>query len=95
MRINVRYLPLDCHQDIGDKAGYLAQMLDERGIDAAHVIYVGNDVNDLPAMKLAGMPVAVADSHPAVLQVARLVLSRRGGDGAVRELSDRLLAHLA
>jgi YrbI family 3-deoxy-D-manno-octulosonate 8-phosphate phosphatase len=63
-------------------------------IDPANVAYVGNDVNDLPAMELVGFPVAVADSDPAVLRIARLVLERRGGHGAVREFCDRLLEHL-
>ena len=89
-----RKLGIDCHQSIGDKGAFLRQLLASEGIDPAHVAYVGNDVNDLPAMDIVGFPVAVADADPAVLRVARLVLERRGGHGAVREFCDRLLAHL-
>jgi N-acylneuraminate cytidylyltransferase len=54
------------------------------------VIYVGNDVNDLDCMRLVGCAVAVADAHPRALACADIVLSRRGGHGAVRELCDLL-----
>jgi YrbI family 3-deoxy-D-manno-octulosonate 8-phosphate phosphatase len=81
-------------QGIDDKEAELRRLLAERGTDAAHVVYVGNDVNDLGCLRLVGMPVAVADADPKVLAETRLVLSRSGGHGAVRELSELLLARL-
>jgi N-acylneuraminate cytidylyltransferase len=87
-------LGIPCQYGIADKGAFLRRLLSEEGIDQAHVVYVGNDVNDLPAMSVAGFPVAVADAHPDVVKVARLVLERPGGRGAVRECCDRLLAHL-
>ncbi len=63
-------------------------------MDLKHVVYVGNDVNDLGCMEAAGFAVAVADAHPAALEKADFVLTRPGGDGAVRELCDLLLQHL-
>ena len=53
---------------------------------------MGNDLNDLPVMAAVGWPIAVADAHPEVLRAARLVLSRPGGRGAVREVCDLVLA---
>ena len=50
------------------------------------------NVNDLPAMSKVGLPVAVADAAPQVRKAARWVTSRRGGDAAVREVCDALLA---
>lgn len=87
-------LKLPCHQGIGDKAVYLQNFLGEQGIDAARVAYVGNDVNDLGCMQLVGLPVAVADSHFEILRIARVVLSHRGGEGAVREFCDMMLTRL-
>jgi len=75
-----------------DKAGDLLAWLVAHDLDPARVAYVGNDVNDLPAMSLVGWPVAVADAHPEVRAAARHVLARAGGDGAVRELCDLVLA---
>jgi N-acylneuraminate cytidylyltransferase len=78
-------------QGVLEKAGALRQAVQERGIDLSQVIYVGNDVIDLPCFEIAGWAVAVADAHPAVLRAADYVLSMRGGHGAVRELCDLVL----
>jgi N-acylneuraminate cytidylyltransferase len=88
-------LRLPVEYGVADKAGRLAAVLRERGIDAQRVAYVGNDVNDLGCLRLAGWPVAVADSWPEVIDAARLVLRRPGGHGAVRELCDLLLTGAA
>jgi len=77
---------------VDDKAAALRAWIADRGLDAARVVYVGNDVNDLAAMAVVGWPVAVADARPEVVARARLVLGRPGGDGAVREICDRILA---
>lgn len=78
-------------QGIEDKANKLSELLDERGLNSEDVIYVGNDVNDLPCFPLVGLAVAVADAHPQVLAAADMRLTRAGGHGAVRELCDTLL----
>lgn len=87
-------LGLECRHGISDKAAALADLLDQRGISRDRTIYVGNDVNDLGCLRLVGLPVVVADAHPDVLPAARLVLTRPGGRGAVRELCDLVLSHL-
>jgi YrbI family 3-deoxy-D-manno-octulosonate 8-phosphate phosphatase len=86
-----RKLGLPCRQGVSDKVAALAAILAERRIAPERVVYVGNDVNDLCCMQLVGFSVAVADAHASVLQRADLVLSRRGGRGAVREFCDRML----
>jgi YrbI family 3-deoxy-D-manno-octulosonate 8-phosphate phosphatase len=73
------------------KGQELKRLLEEKGIDPAHVVYVGNDVNDLPCFELAGWSVAVADAYPEVIRAADFVLRRSGGNGAVRELCDLIL----
>ena len=79
-------------QGVDDKAAALRAWAEDAGIPLARIAYLGNDVNDLPALALVGWPAAVADAHPAVRAAARVVLTRRGGDGAVRELADRVLS---
>lgn len=80
------------HQGTDDKAAALRAWADELGLDLARIAYLGNDVNDLPAMRMVGWPVAVANAHPEVIRAARVVLTRPGGAGAVRELSERVLS---
>ena len=77
---------------IDDKESALRDWARENDLSLADIAYLGNDVNDLPAMRIVGWPVAVADAHPLVLEEARVVLRRRGGDGAVRELIERVLS---
>ena len=87
-----RKLNLACLQGLGDnKLAALRSLLEERAVEPDHVVYVGNDVNDLECLKAVGWAVAVADAHPDVLEAADSVLTKEGGRGAVRELCDRLL----
>jgi N-acylneuraminate cytidylyltransferase len=76
---------------LGDKGARLASLLAEQGIDPAHVVYLGNDLNDLPCFSLVGCAVAVADAVPAVLAQADIVLAHGGGRGAVREVCGMIL----
>lgn len=86
-------LGLECYHSLGDdKAAALRRYVREHGIDLDDVLYVGNDVNDLACLRLAGTAVVVADAAAEVVAEAHVVLSRRGGHGALRELSDLLLA---
>ncbi|MFK3678133.1 cytidylyltransferase domain-containing protein [Microbacterium sp. NPDC090218] len=77
---------------IDDKESALRDWAQENDVALADIAYLGNDVNDLPAMRIVGWPVAVANAHPRVIAEARVVLRRRGGDGAVRELIERVLS---
>jgi YrbI family 3-deoxy-D-manno-octulosonate 8-phosphate phosphatase len=74
-----------------DKAAAIEKICRERAVRAERIIYVGNDVNDLRAMRLVGIPVAVGDAHPSVREVAIHVLMARGGEGAARELAEQVL----
>ncbi|MFF4091356.1 cytidylyltransferase domain-containing protein [Streptomyces nigra] len=69
----------------------LKQWCEEQGIAPERVLYVGNDVNDLPCFALAGWPVAVASAHDVVRGAARAVTTAPGGDGAIREIAGWIL----
>jgi len=84
-------LGVQCLQAIDDKRSALTHWLKERGHSADRCVYVGNDVNDAEPLKMVGCGVVVADGHADVLPLASIVLTRRGGDGAVRELCDMIL----
>jgi N-acylneuraminate cytidylyltransferase len=77
---------------IDDKEQALRTWAHDNDLALADIAYLGNDVNDLPAMRIVGWPVAVANAHPLVLEQARVILRRRGGEGAVRELIERVLS---
>ncbi|MFK8848722.1 cytidylyltransferase domain-containing protein [Streptomyces sp. Ac-502] len=69
----------------------LKQWCEEQGIAPERVLYVGNDVNDLPCFGLVGWPVAVAGAHDVVRGAARAVTSTPGGSGAIREIASWIL----
>jgi N-acylneuraminate cytidylyltransferase len=85
-KLNIPYI-----QGEDDKETALKKLLSGQSVDPAHVVYCGNDVNDLPCFPLVGWAVAVADSVPEVVRQADFVLSRSGGHGAVRELCELIL----
>lgn len=92
VRARAEKLRIPVLHGIDDKETALREWAREQGVPLAEIAYLGNDVNDLPAMRIVGWPIAVANAHPLVLQEARVVLRRRGGDGAVRELAERVLS---
>jgi YrbI family 3-deoxy-D-manno-octulosonate 8-phosphate phosphatase len=85
-------LSIPCVHGIQDKGRALQAWLSSKDLDPDNIVYVGNDLNDLPCLELVGCPVAVADAHPRVIQQATLVLEHVGGDGALREICELILA---
>jgi YrbI family 3-deoxy-D-manno-octulosonate 8-phosphate phosphatase len=85
-------LDLPVVQAVADKGIRLAGLFEEYRVNPEHVVYLGNDVNDIPCFPLVGCAVVVADAHPEALHEADLVLKTRGGFGAVRELCDLILS---
>ncbi|RZU17235.1 acylneuraminate cytidylyltransferase [Streptomyces sp. BK239] len=86
-----RKLQLPVLHGVDRKDLALKQWCDEQGVAPERVLYVGNDVNDLPCFALVGWPVAVASAHDVVRGAARAVTALPGGDGAIREIAGWLL----
>ena len=80
-----------------DKAAALRDFASAAGVSLAEICFMGDDVNDLPAMLISGLSAAPANATAVVLEQAHFVAKAPGGYGAVRELVDALLAarHLA
>jgi YrbI family 3-deoxy-D-manno-octulosonate 8-phosphate phosphatase len=92
VKARARKLKLEIITGCRDKKTALQDYCRERGHDLRRVLFVGNDVNDLPVMQVVGFPIAPADGHPAVKQIAFAVTRAKGGEGVVKELSERLVA---
>ena len=84
-------LGLTCLHAHGEKGEILRLLAEQRQINLANVVYVGNDVNDHSAMTVAGTSIAVSDAHPSIMPVAHFITRLPGGGGAVREVIDRIL----
>lgn len=94
VKLRSQKLGLACIHGVEEKAAILAQWFNEKDVDAAQAVYVGNDINDLGCMQMVGLPVAVADAFPEALAASRVVLKARGGHGAVREVALAILGKL-
>lgn len=82
----------DLYQGATDKLAIVKALLEKHGVRPEEACYVGDDTGDLEAMKFVGIAVAVADSISRVKRVAHCVTRRRGGEGAVREVCELILA---
>jgi 3-deoxy-D-manno-octulosonate 8-phosphate phosphatase (KDO 8-P phosphatase) len=82
----------DCFKGCKDKATALREFAQRRGLPLEEICFMGDDINDLGAMAIAGFSAAPADAHHAARQQAKLVTERKGGRGAVRELVDLILS---
>jgi len=86
-QLEVDYCLQDCH----NKLDGLENFLEQSGLSAQEVAYIGDDLPDLPPIRYVGFGVAVANAVDEVKQYADYVTTRRGGGGAVREVIEYIL----
>ena len=86
-QLEVDYCLQDCH----NKLDWLGKLLEQSGLSAREVAYIGDDLTDLPTIRYVGFGVAVANAVDEVKQYADYVTVRRGGSGAVREVIEYIL----
>jgi YrbI family 3-deoxy-D-manno-octulosonate 8-phosphate phosphatase len=87
-----RKLGVEVTQDCTDKGSAMRALLAERGLGSDEVVYIGNDVNDLPAFEAVSVTIAPADAHHTIRERATIVTHARGGEGVLREVADVLLS---
>lgn len=81
-------LKIDCYQAVKDKAIEILSICKEMNVPAEKTMFVGNDINDIPAFQVVGFPVCVYDSYPEILPYTIYKTAASGGRGAVREICD-------
>jgi 3-deoxy-D-manno-octulosonate 8-phosphate phosphatase (KDO 8-P phosphatase) len=74
-----------------DKAVALREFAANAALELDQICFMGDDVNDLPAMKIAGFSAAPSSATPDVLAQVDFIANSAGGNGAARELIDALL----
>ncbi|HUO18093.1 MAG TPA: HAD family hydrolase [Verrucomicrobiae bacterium] len=78
-------------QGIQDKALAFAQIVHQAGLESSEAAFVGDDVVDLPAMRAAGLAIAVENARAEVKREAHYITPHAGGDGALRDALDFIL----
>lgn len=81
----------ELHQGVMDKLSVIRDMARRHGISLQQVAYIGDDVNDIEALKAVGLSAAPADGLPQVLEIVDYICRLKGGEGAVRELAEMIL----
>jgi YrbI family 3-deoxy-D-manno-octulosonate 8-phosphate phosphatase len=82
----------DVFTGVTNKRTVIDELAARKNLRLDEVAFIGDDLNDLPALECVGLACAVADAAEPVKAVAHFVTQRRGGDGAVRELCEFLIA---
>lgn len=77
-------------QGVKDKLSCLESLCDRYGVSLEEILYIGDDINDISAMKAVGYAATPADAEDEVKRLADFVSSRKGGKGAVREIIERM-----
>ena len=85
--MKVDYLVQNCK----DKVSYLIQFMEEKGMTKDELGYLGDDLNDLPGMKLCGFVGCPADACAEIKEYADYVATTKGGEGAVRDIIEYML----
>lgn len=85
--LKIRYI----YQNVKNKITFLKKFMEEHGISKDQLAYIGDDLNDLYAMRLAGTKACPGDAAREIQEQCDYVLSAKGGEGAVREFIELLL----
>jgi 3-deoxy-D-manno-octulosonate 8-phosphate phosphatase (KDO 8-P phosphatase) len=90
--LRARDLKMDhVYQGQQDKASAFYEILAKEGLAADQVCYVGDDIIDLPVMRLCGLAIAVKNSREEVIRESHYVTPNEGGKGAVRDAIEYVL----
>lgn len=79
-------LKLDVVHGVADKGNAVREYCEKHGYDLDRVVFMGNDLNDLPAMKIVRHRAAPADAEKEILEIADWISEKNGGYGAIRDL---------
>ena len=81
----------ECYQGIRDKRAQIEKLRQQWQLKADELLYIGDDLNDLPAFQAVGIRVAVANAAAELKERAHYTTKASGGNGAVREVCEWLL----
>ena len=81
-------LNIKCLQCIENKKEALQKYCSENNYDLQYIAFVGNDINDMEAMKIAGYSFCPVDAHGSIKKISNHILDTKGGQGVIRELLD-------
>jgi len=92
VRIRLRTLGItEIYLGSHNKVEQLKEYLDANTIKAENVLYMGDDIPDVPVMKLIGLPCCPQDAVPEIKELSKYISHKNGGKGAVRDVIEQVL----
>lgn len=79
------------YMQVEDKQAKLEELMKEAGLKWEEVLYMGDDIPDLPAIKMAGVSCAPADAATEIRDAAHYISPWGGGAGCVRDVMEKVL----
>lgn len=86
--LRAKKLKIDCINNVSNKGDEIKKICEEISINPKNAMFVGNDINDIPAFKVVGFSVGVADSFEEIYPYISFITKSKGGQGVVREICD-------
>ncbi len=84
-------LKIPCFNSVKDKTKVVIDYSNKLNVKIEDVAFLGNDINDIDALKLVGFPLGVSDCFPELDEIIVYKTNKKGGEGAVREICDKIL----
>lgn len=82
---------IDIHLGASNKTALLDAYFNENDIIAKNVLYMGDDIPDLAAMHMVGLPTCPQDAVPEIKEICKYISHQKGGKGAVRDVIQQVL----
>ncbi len=81
----------DVHMSVMDKKTLVEQYMEKNNLEPARVLYMGDDLPDIPAMTVTGLPCCPADAANEVKEAVKYISPANGGFGCVRDVIEKVL----
>lgn len=83
-------LNIETFNGIDNKLTWIKDYVKDSKINPKNILYVGNDINDMSAMKYCGFSACPADSSKKIRKISDYVLKTKGGEGVVNEIVEKI-----
>jgi len=82
---------MDVHMKVADKKTLLAEYVNKQTLTWEQVLFMGDDIPDLQAMQIAGLPCCPADAVPEIKSISHYISPINGGAGCVRDIIEKVM----
>jgi len=86
VKLRAQKLEIPVIYGVDNKKNVIKKYCQKAEFSLKNTVYIGNDINDLEAMKAVGIPMCPLDAFPAIKKISKIIIQVKGGDGVVREL---------